>query len=200
MYLTKRQREIFSYVDRFIRSHGYAPSLEEIALAVGLSSLATVHKHLKNLEAKGVIRRLWNRGRSIEIALPQTPSSVELPLLGEVAAGKPIEAVEDRQTLSVPEEFLRSNETFVLRVRGNSMIDENIRDGDFIIVERRSSAENGETVVALMHGNEVTVKKFYRENGQIRLQPANERMQPLILPPEEVEIRGVVVALMRKYL
>jgi repressor LexA len=199
MYLTKRQREIFSYVNRFIHSRGYAPSLEEIAMAIGLSSLATVHKHLKNLEAKGVIKRGWNRGRSIEISIPQAPRAVDVPLLGEVAAGKPIEAVEDRQTIGVPEEFFRSNETFVLRVKGDSMIDEQIRDGDFIIVERRSSAENGETVVALLRGSEVTVKKFYRDNGSIRLQPANERMLPLLLSAEDVEIKGVVVGLLRKY-
>ncbi len=198
--LTKRQREVFNYISRFIRSKGYSPTLEEIGAGLGLSSLATIHKHLQNLEAKGLIKRNWNRGRSIQIVTRfDYPNSVELPLLGEVAAGKPIEAIEDRRVVSVPQEFLRGKETFVLRVKGDSMIDEHIRDGDFVIVERRNTAENGETVVALLNGNEATVKKFFRDKDSVRLQPANEEMQPIICRPEEIEIKGVVIGLMRKY-
>ncbi|MCX7765265.1 MAG: transcriptional repressor LexA [Candidatus Sumerlaeia bacterium] len=201
MYLTKRQREIYNYIRKYIRKNGYAPTLEEIGEGVGISSLATVHKHLKNMEKKGVIQRTWNRVRSIELISNQVQlQSIELPVLGVVAAGSPIEAIEERQWLAVPQELVKGGETFVLRVNGNSMIDEQIRDGDYIIVERRSLAENGEMVVALIDNHEATVKKFYREaNGKIRLQPANPQVKPLILEEERVEIKGIVVGLLRKY-
>ena len=202
MYLTKRQREIYNYIRRYIKKYGFSPTLEEIAGGVGIASLATVHKHLINMQNKGVIQREWNKGRSIELVGEQVlVQTVELPVLGMVAAGSPIEALEDRQWLVVPQEFLRSRETFVLRVKGSSMSDEQMRDGDYIIVERRSTAENGEMVVALINGTDATVKKFFREpDGNIRLQPAHPDLAPLILREEEVEIRGVVVGLLRKYL
>lgn len=201
MYLTKRQREIYNYLRRYIRKNGYAPTLEEIAEGIGVVSLATVHKHLKNMERKGVIQREWNRGRSIELVSNQVQlQTVELPVLGMVAAGSPIEAIEERQWIAVPQELIKGRETFVLRVKGNSMIDEQIRDGDYIIVERRSIAENGEMVVALINGREATVKKFYREDdGRVRLQPANPHLKPFLLEEEQVEIKGVVVGLLRKY-
>ena len=200
MYLTKRQRDVYNYIHRFIKQNGYSPSLEEISIGIGVSSLATVHKHLKSLEEKGIISRKWNHSRSIEIKTTfDYPNTVEVPLLGVVAAGEPIEAIEDRRTISVPQEFLRGRETFVLRVQGDSMIEEHIRDGDYIVVERRNVAENGEVVVALIDGREATVKRFYRENGHIRLQPENPTMKPLILPAERVQVRGIVIGLMRKY-
>lgn len=198
--LTKRQREILDYLNNFIQQHGYAPSLEEVGKRFGLSSLATVHKHLTNLQQKGFIKRAWNRSRSVEVMPTRVVGrSVELPLLGYVAAGVPIEAIVGNETIDVPESMAGTRDTYVLRVRGDSMIDEQIRDGDFVIVEDRRTAENGETVVALLSGSDVTLKKFYRENGQIRLQPANATIQPIIVPASDVQVQGVVIGVMRKY-
>ena len=199
--LTKRQREILDYLNEFIQQHGYAPSLEEIGRRFNLSSLATVHKHLTNLQDKGFIRRAWNRSRSVEL-LPSRSGgrAVELPLMGYVAAGLPIEAVATQESIAVPESLVGGKrETYVLRVRGDSMIDEQIRDGDWVVVEDRKSAENGEMVIALVGGQDVTLKKFYRENGRIRLQPANQAMQPIYVDPDGIQIQGVVVGVMRKY-
>ena len=167
--LTKRQREILDYLNEFIQQHGYAPSLEEIGRRFNLSSLATVHKHLTNLQEKGFIRRAWNRSRSVEVVPTRGAGrAIELPLLGFVAAGAPIEAVAGNETIAVPEALVGKRDSYVLRVKGDSMIDEQIRDGDFVIVEDRKSADNGEMVIALVGGLDVTLKKFYRENGKIR--------------------------------
>lgn len=200
MYLTRRQREIYEFLTKHIEAFGYAPSLEEICAHFGLSSPATAHKHLTRLEEKGLIHREWNRGRSIEIVPMQTElPGIELPLLGTVAAGEPIEAVETRETISVPADLVRGESNYVLRVRGDSMIDEGIRDGDFVIVEERQTAENGETVIALVGGTEATVKKFFRENGRIRLVPANSEMEPIVVTETELRVQGVVIGLIRKY-
>ena len=198
--LTKRQREILDFLNEFIQQHGYAPSLEEVGRRFGLSSLATVHKHLTNLQEKGFIKRAWNRSRSVELLQARTGGrAVELPLLGYVAAGAPIEAIATAETIAVPEDLVGKRDTYVLRVKGESMIDEQIRDGDFVIVEDRKTAENGEMVIALLANSDVTLKKFYRENGQVRLQPANPSMQPLLFPADQVQVQGVVVGVMRKY-
>ena len=198
--LTKRQREILDFLNEFIQQHGYAPSLEEIGRRFGLSSLATVHKHLTNLQEKGFIKRAWNRSRSVELVQTRAGGrAVELPLLGFVAAGSPIEAIATAESIAVPEDMVGKRDTYVLRVRGESMIDEQIRDGDFVIVEDRKTAENGEMVIALLGSSDVTLKKFYRENGQVRLQPANPAMQPLIVAADQVQVQGVVVGVMRKY-
>ena len=200
MPLTKRQREILDYLQDFIQQHGYAPSLEEIGRRFGLSSLATVHKHLTNLQEKGFIKRAWNRSRSVELVPTNAGGrTVELPLLGYVAAGAPIEAIASAETISVPEDLVGKRDTYVLRVRGTSMIDEQICDGDYVIVEDRKTAQNGEMVIALLGGSDVTLKKLYRENGKIRLQPANPTMQPLLIDPDQVQVQGVVVGVMRKY-
>jgi repressor LexA len=199
--LTKRQREILDYLNEFIQQHGYAPSLEEVGRRFNLSSLATVHKHLTNLQEKGFIRRAWNRSRSVEL-LPSRSGgrAIELPLLGYVAAGVPIEAVASSESISVPEALVTGKrDTYVLRVRGDSMIDEQIRDGDWVVVEDRRSADNGEMVIALIGGQDATLKKFYKENGRVRLQPANPTMQPIVVDPDSVQIQGVVVGVMRKY-
>ena len=200
MVLTKRQKELFDFLDGYLAAHGYAPTLEEIGVQFKLNSLATVHKHLTNLEQKGLIRRTWNHSRAIELVPRAKPArAVELPLLGRVAAGQPIEALESSDTLTVPEELIRRQNTFVLRVVGSSMMNDGILDGDYIVVEQRPTAENGETVVAMLRG-EATVKRFYREPaGKIRLQPANDAMAPIIARARDVEIRGVVVAVLRKY-
>lgn len=198
--LTKRQREILDYLHDFIEQHGYAPSLEEVGRRFGLSSLATVHKHLTNLQEKGFIKRAWNRSRSVELVPKPAGSRVlELPLLGYVAAGAPIEAVASSESIAVPENFIGRRETYVLRVRGDSMIDEQIRDGDMVIVEDRKTADNGEMVIALLRGSDVTLKKFYHDNGRVRLQPANPALQPIFVDAAQVRIQGVVVGVMRKY-
>ena len=198
--LTKRQREILDYVSEFIEQHGYAPSLEEIGRRFGLSSLATVHKHLTNLQDKGFIRRAWNRSRSLELVPTRMGGrALDLPLLGYVAAGAPIEAVVSNETVTVPEDLVGLRDTYALRVRGDSMIDEQIRDGDLVVVEDRQTAQNGEMVIALLEGAEVTLKKFYRENGHIRLQPANDAVAPIIVRADKVQVQGVVVGVMRRY-
>jgi repressor LexA len=199
--LTKRQREILDYLNEFIQRHGYAPSLEEIGRRFGLSSLATVHKHLTNLQEKGFIKRAWNRSRSVEMVPARTGGrALELPLLGFVAAGVPIEAIASNETITVPENLAGKRDTYVLRVKGDSMIDEPIRDGDYVVVEDRKTAENGEMVIALLGGTDVTLKKFFRDpGGKIRLQPANAAMQPIFADADQVQVQGVVVGVMRRY-
>jgi repressor LexA len=202
MPLTKRQREILNYLSVYSEQNGYAPSFEEIANHFNYNSLATVHEHLTNLERKGYIKRSYNESRAIEILPTEaTPRAIELPLLGAVAAGVPIEAMDANETLSVPESFVRhTGNHYVLRVRGNSMIDEQIRDGDFVVVNERKSADNGEMVIAMLNSNAATVKKFYRErDGRIRLQPANETMQPMYVHENDISIQGVVVGVLRRY-
>jgi len=199
--LTKRQREILDFLNEFIQDNGYAPSLEEIGRRFGLSSLATVHKHLTNLQDKGFIKRSWNRSRSVELVPTRAGGrALELPLLGYVAAGAPIEAVAGSETIAVPEDLAGKRDMYVLRVKGDSMIDEQIRDGDFVIVEDRKTAENGEMVIALVGGSDVTLKKIYLESGgRVRLQPANPAVRPLVYSSDEVQVQGVVVGVMRKY-
>lgn len=200
MPLTKKQRQILDYVDRFVDANGYSPSFEEIADSFGYSSLATVHEHLTNLEQKGFLRKNYNRSRSLEVVRAGSGLAVELPLLGSVAAGLPIEAIEEQETIAVPHDMMRAGNNYVLRVKGNSMVDEQIRDGDYIIVNSRQTAENGDMVVALVGGDSATVKKFYREPGnRIRLQPANPTMQPLVYDASEITIQGIVIGVIRKY-
>jgi len=202
MPLTKRQREILTYLSAYSEQNGFAPSFEEIAEQFDYNALATVHEHLTNLERKGYIKRNYNESRAIEI-LPSeaTPRAIELPLLGSVAAGMPIEALEANETFCVPETMVgRGGNHYVLRVRGNSMVDEHIRDGDFVVVNERARADNGEMVIALIHGTSATVKKYYRErDGRIRLQPANDTMQPIYVHENDVKIQGIVVGVMRRY-
>ncbi len=202
MSLTKRQREILTYLANYSEEHGYAPSFEEIASQFNYNSLATVHEHLTNLERKGYIKRAYNESRGIELMPSEVlPRAMSLPLLGTVAAGVPIEAVRIPESIGVPEDLVRrSGNHYVLRVRGDSMIDEQIRDGDFVIVNERQAADNGETVIALVDGNSATVKKFYRErDGSIRLQPANETMNPIYVHENEISIQGIVVGVLRRF-
>ncbi|HSY82006.1 MAG TPA: transcriptional repressor LexA [Gemmatimonadaceae bacterium] len=202
MPLTKRQREILTFLTSYTEGNGYAPSFEEIASQFNYNSLATVHEHLSNLERKGYIKRNYNESRAIEILPSEAfPRAIELPLLGQVAAGAPIESIAVDEHVSVPEDFVRRNgQHYVLRVRGNSMIDEQIRDGDFVVVNERQSADNGEMVIAMLSGASATVKKFYRErDGRIRLQPANETMSPIYVHENDISIQGVVVGVLRRY-
>jgi repressor LexA len=203
MPLTKRQKEILDFVEEFVIENGYPPSFEEIARNFGYTSLATVHEHLENLRSKGYIRKSYNASRSIEVVVEEVKAAaVALPLMGTVAAGIPIEAVTEEETLVVPEDMIggRGGRHYVLRVRGDSMIEEQIRDGDYVIVNARNTAENGEMVVALVHGDAATVKKFYRErDGNIRLQPANATMPPMYFDSHDVIVQGIVVGVIRRY-
>src|ERR1700682_4069631 len=207
MTLTKRQKEVLDFLVGFVNKHGYSPSFEEIAKALRLTSLATVHKHINTLERKGFIRRGYNQSRSIEVLQLPKPvreqvmerHAVELPLAGRIAARRPLEAVEEGETFSLGE-FARSANCFVLQVKGNSMVDDHILDGDYIVVEPTQVANAGEIVVALVRESEATLKRFYREaGGKIRLQPANSEMHPIIVPASEVKIQGRVVSVLRKY-
>ena len=202
MPLTKRQREILNYLTAYSEQNGFAPSFEEIAENFRYNSLATVHEHLTNLERKGYIKRSYHESRAIEILPTEaSPRAIELPLLGTVAAGVPIEALEYNETCCVPETLVgRGGSHYVLRVRGNSMVDEQIKDGDFVVVNQRERADNGEMVIALVNGNSATVKKYYRErDGRIRLQPANETMQPMYVHENDITIQGIVVGVLRRY-
>ena len=203
MALTRRQREILDFLESFIDEYGYSPSFEEIAKFFGYRSLATVHEHLSNLERKGYIRRNYNESRSVEPLEEARPraAATHLPLLGRVAAGSPIEAIEDQESIAVPEDMLAgAGPHYVLRVRGDSMIDDQIRDGDCVVVDGRQAAENGEMVIALVNGDSATVKRFFREgSGRIRLQPANEHHAPQYYHEHEVQVRGVVIGVIRRY-
>ena len=202
MALTRRQKEILDFIERFLDARGYSPSFEEIAEGFGFRSLATVHEHLSNLEAKGYIRKSYNESRSIELARTEFKlGAVKLPLLGRVAAGEPIEAIEDSESLAVPESMIGAGgEHYVLRVRGDSMIQEQIRDGDYVVVQSRDWAHNGEMVIALVDGESATMKKYYRDgNGRVRLQPANPELSPLLYPEDRVRVQGIVVGVLRKY-
>jgi repressor LexA len=201
VHMTRRQKEVLDFVSAYLAEKGYAPTIEEIAENFGLHSLATVHKHLTNLQQKGLIKRAWNRSRALEL-VPSTVQvrAVELPVLGRVAAGTPIEAISGTETMWVPEDMLGRKETYVLQVRGQSMIEEQIRDGDYVIVENRQMADNGEMVIALIDGERATLKKFFREpDGRVRLQPANASMEPIYLNHADLRIQGVVIGVLRKY-
>ncbi|MDH5642891.1 MAG: transcriptional repressor LexA [Gemmatimonadota bacterium] len=202
MHLTRRQREILEYIREYIGDHQYAPSFEEIAKQFQFNSLATVHEHLTNLEQKGFIKRTHNESRSIELAPePGMATATELPLLGYVAAGLPIEAVSTPETIAVPDTLIpRGRPSYVLQVQGQSMIDDHIQDGDFVVVQNQETAHDGQMVIALLEGESATVKRFYREDGGwIRLQPANESMSPIKAHEDDLKIQGVVVGVIRKY-
>jgi len=207
MALTKRQKQVLDFLVAFINRHGYSPSFEEIAHSLKLTSLATVHKHIATLERKGFIRRGYNQSRSIEVL--QLPKPVreqvierqvaQLPLVGRIAAGQPLEALQDHQTISLGD-FVRAHNVFVLQVKGNSMQDDHILDGDYIVVEQTQVAHPGEIVVALVRGEEATLKHFYREPGsKVRLQPANTQIEPIVVPAADVKIQGRVIGVLRKY-
>jgi len=199
--LTRRQREVLDIIRDFIERNGYSPSLEEIGGALGLSSVATVHKHVSHLVDKGLVRRVWNQNRSIEIVDDaDRRGSVGLPLLGRIAAGRPLEAVPTQETITVPADLVAGRgRTFVLKIQGDSMVGEHIRDGDYVILEERRVARDGETVVALVDGSEATLKKIYRDGMNVRLEPSNPSVSPVLVTAERVQIQGVVVGLIRRY-
>ena len=198
MGLTPAQERVYRFVRDYLQQHGYSPSYDEIRRHLGFQSLNAVYKHLKQLEQRGYLSSLWkNRKRAIEL-LPLRTGSLSIPFLGVVAAGTPIEAIEVPEVVDVPESFLGSGNNFALRVRGESMIEEGIREGDILIITRQAHAENGQTVVALVRG-EATVKKFYQEGEAVELRPANRHMESLRLSAGEVEIVGPVIGLLRHY-
>lgn len=197
VYLTKRQREILDFIRSFQAERGYSPSLEEIAAHFGLSAVSTVHEHLVNLGRKGFLERCWNRARSISPLARE--GAVEVPLAGTVAAGAPIEAVEIPESVALPPELAGGGETFALRVKGDSMVGDGILDGDLIVVEGRRWVDNGELAVVLLRGSEATVKRFYLEGDRVRLRPSNPAMEEILVPAAEVEIRGRVFGLVRRY-
>lgn len=197
MELTSREVQILEYIKKHIREKGYPPAVREIGRAVGLSSTSTVHAYLRRLEQKGCLRRDPTLPRALVVAEEAEEQLVSVPLLGRVAAGVPVMAEENwEDVLQLPTSFLGSGEFFALRVRGDSMVEAGILEGDVVVVRRQPTAENGDIVVALVEG-EATVKRFYRENGSVRLQPENSRMEPIIT--DKVEILGKVVTLLRKY-
>ena len=206
MALTKRQRQVLDFIAHFLDDNGYCPSYEEIAHGLELASLATVHKHISVLETKGYLKRGFNQSRSLELA-PKflqehkrgRPAGPDIPLLGRIAAGAPVEAVEQKETLNFAD-FAGTGNTFALEVRGDSMIEDHICDGDLILLERVAEARDGDIVVALVGGSDTTLKRFYRENGGlVRLQPANAALKPIMVPAREVEIQGRLLAVLRKY-
>lgn len=202
-FLTERQKQILDYIGDFQAHRGYMPTHREICEHFGYSSYGTVHKHLRLLREKGYLRRSWNQKRGIELVRDPAvaTASVELPFLGRIAAGQPIEAVTGDETLAVPEHMVaasRAGEHYVLRVIGDSMIDEGVFDGDLVVVARRERATPGEMVVALV-GDEATLKRFYPEGKVVRLQPANPTMEPLRVPAGDVRVQGIVVGLMRRF-
>jgi repressor LexA len=212
MALTRRQKQVYDFLAHFVEEHGYSPSFEEIGDGLGLSSLATVHKHVSNLEQKGLLKRDYNRSRSIDLLKPRgrmkqalagevpavMSSGLTLPLMGRIAAGRPVEAMENPETISLAD-FTRSKDVYVLQVTGESMQDEHIVNGDYVLVEKTNTARDGEIVVALVNGSDATLKRMFREGDKIRLQPSNSAMAPIIVAAATVQIQGRVIGVLRKY-
>ena len=212
MALTRRQKQVYDFLARFVDENGYSPSFEEIGEGLGLSSLATVHKHISNLEQKGLLKRDYNRSRSIDLLKPRgrmrqalagaasmmAGSSPTLPLMGRIAAGRPLEALENPESISLAD-FTRSKDVYVLQVTGESMQDEHIVNGDYVLVEKTNTSRDGEIVVALVNGSDATLKRIYTEGDTIRLQPSNATMQPIVLSAASVQIQGRVIGVLRKY-
>jgi len=207
MAITKRQRQVYDFLQDFMQKNGYSPSYEEIGAGLGLSSLATVHKHISNLEKKGMLTREYNRSRSIDVlpvrglfkrSVQKVPTELALPLMGRIAAGQPIEAVETPETISLGD-ITRSKDVFVLQVKGESMKDEHIVDGDYVLVEKANSVRDGEIAVALVDGTDATLKRLFREGATVRLQPSNTAMKPIMVPAKSVQVQGRVIGVLRKY-
>lgn len=208
MALTQRQKQVLDYIVSFVEEKGFSPSYEELARGLDLSSVATVHKHIEALQSRGYLRRSFNQSRSLDVSpkylqerrrQQQASQSRSVPLAGRIAAGRPVEAVEGQDALQFSD-FTGKGETYALQVSGESMIEDHICSGDFVLVEKTNQANAGDIVVALVDGAETTLKRFYREpNGQIRLQPANAAMDPIVVAPERVQIQGRALAVMRKY-
>ena len=209
MALTPRQKEVLDFLVNFTERNGYSPSYEEIGQGLKLNSLATIHKHITALAEKGYLKRRYNESRSIEVSedyrkqeserIRGRAASLEVPLLGRIAAGAPVESVAGNESLNIGD-FTASPDTFALQVRGDSMIEDHIMSGDYVLVEKTESARDGEIVVALVDGLETTLKRFYHApDNRARLQPANASMEPILVPLERLQIQGRVLAVLRKY-
>jgi len=200
MAITRRQKEVLDFIASFTQRNGYSPSYEEIAHGLGLRSLATVHKHITNLHNKGLLQRAHNRSRSIDVLPPKAKAKPgeRLPLAGRIAAGLPIEAVETSESISLGD-IVGNRDVFALQVRGESMRDEHIVDGDYVFVERTPTAHEGDIVVALVRGAETTLKRYYLEGATVRLQPSNAEMDPIYVPASQVAIQGRVLGVLRRY-
>jgi repressor LexA len=208
MALTKRQKDVLDFIADFVEENGYSPSYEELAHGLKLASLATVHKHIQALESRNYLRRLFNQSRSLEVSAKyvqerrrsrQTTRAAEVPLAGKIAAGSPVEAIEGQDTLQFAD-FAGKGDTFALQVTGESMIEDHILSGDYVLVEKTPQAKDGEIVVALVDGRETTLKRIYHDpDGRIRLQPANSSMQPILLEAANVQVQGRVLAVLRKF-
>ncbi len=199
--LYKKQREIVDFIDSFIRTNSYSPTLQEIADAIGVKSLATVHEHLSALTKKGVIRKSSGEVRGIELAesrVSHVMDGVEVPLFGYIAAGSPIEAIQNpSDTINIPGDMLGKKQTYVLQVRGKSMIEACIDDGDYVVIEKADTANNGDIVVALLENEFATLKRYFKEKDHIRLEPANSTMSPI--RSKHVAVQGKVVGIIRRY-
>ena len=199
MAITRRQKEVLDFLHNFVERCGYSPSFEEIAHGLDLTSLATVHKHISNLERKGLLQRAHNRSRSIDLVPERKKSSIqEIPMLGRIAAGLPVEAIETQESLSL-NDLVDNKAVFALEVRGESMRDDHIMNGDYVLIEKAQTARQGEIVVALVDGAETTLKRYYLEGQVVRLQPANTEMEPIYVPAGRVAIQGRVLAIIRKF-
>ena len=209
MALTRRQKQVYDFLAHFIHNNGYSPSFEEIKQGMKLHSLATVHKHITNLEKKGLLKRDYNRARSIDVLPPKAKMkqqladviahTTSLPLVGRISAGRPVETFEQPETISLGDFTKARSDVFVLQVRGDSMMDEAILDSDYVLIEKTQVARNGEIVVALVEGTETTLKRIYREGDNVRLQPSNAAMPPIVVPSASVSIQGRVIGVLRKY-
>jgi len=201
MLPTRRQKHILEAVRALLAERDESPTLEAIARRAGLASVSTVHKHLELLQERGLLRRRRKGRRQMIELLPRASSgtAIEVPLMGTITAGRPIEAVQDEQAVALPASLVRGSRTYVLRVKGDSMVGELIKDGDYVVVEERTSPRNGEVVVALIDGREATLKTYRRDKGRIRLEPANTAMAPLVVRPESVQIKGIVTGVLRRY-
>jgi repressor LexA len=200
MSVTRRQKEVVDFISGFVEENGYSPSFDEIARGLNLKSLATVHKHVTNLQKKGLLERAHNRSRSIDILPPKNKSRQpdRLPLMGRIAAGLPVDAAEASESISLGD-IIGNKDVFALEVRGDSMRDEHIVHGDYVLVERVKTARPGEIIVALVRGSETTLKRYYIEGDQVRLQPSNVEMAPIYVPAEQLAIQGRVLGILRKY-
>jgi repressor LexA len=200
MAVTRRQKEVLDFISGFVQRNGYSPSFEEIAHGLNLRSLATVHKHITNLQNKGLLLRAHNRSRSIDVLPPRSKAKAgeRFPLMGRIAAGLPIESMENAESISLGD-IVGAREVFALQVRGESMRDEHILDGDFVFVERTQTAREGDIIVALVRGAETTLKRYYIEGNMVRLQPSNVEMDPIYVPAGQVAIQGRVLGILRKY-
>lgn len=197
--ISEKQRQVYDFIVKFVKTEGHSPMIRDIARHFGFSSPATVHKYLVALEAAGMIVR-GKRNALVQL-LPEEHNSeaIDIPLLGKIAAGRPIDVIAQEELVSIPKEMLGRSRTYALRVVGDSMIDEHIADGDLIVVEHCQQAQSGQTIVALVDDTSATVKKIFYEKGQIRLQPANPKYQPMMLNANQVKVQGRVIGVMRRY-